>query len=82
MEVAWSKLSVAVLIARSLFAPHLLAQTVAGPLSCLGTYPSGGAANSGARVVVTAMDRNVGLRSISYSYESGCYLLSGLPPGR
>lgn len=81
MEVAWSKLSVAVLIARSLFPPHLLAQTVAGPLSCLGTYPSG-AANSGARVVVTAIDRNVSLRSISYSYESGCYLLSGLPPGR
>ncbi len=66
-------------IVLSLFAPCLNAQTVAGQISGLVADPTG-AAISGAIVVVTDIDRNVNLRSLSN--ESGFYLVSPLPPGR
>jgi hypothetical protein len=69
----------AIVLAIGLFAPHVSAQTVAGQISGLVTDPSG-AAISGATVVVTDIDRNVNIRSVSN--ESGFYLISPLPPGR
>jgi hypothetical protein len=60
-------------------APHLSAQTVAGQISGLVTDPSG-AAISGAKVVITDVERNVTFRS--ESNESGFYLVTPLPPGR
>ena len=69
----------AIALAIGLFAPHVSAQTVAGQISGLVTDPSG-AAISGATVVVTDIERNVNMRSVSN--ESGFYLISPLPPGR